>query len=65
MTSSCDKDLLLLLLQASDGIETLRRNVDTLIVIPNDRSAAFFCSPDSRPYRAIVCLSTPEYGVKA
>ena len=23
--------------QASDGIETLRRNVDTLIVIPNDR----------------------------
>ena len=26
--------------QASDGIETLRRNVDTLIVIPNDRSAA-------------------------
>ena len=25
--------------QASDGIETLRRNVDTLIVIPNDRSA--------------------------
>ncbi len=32
--------LLLLLPQASDGIETLRRNVDTLIVIPNDRSAA-------------------------
>ena len=26
-----------LLLQASDGIEALRRNVDTLIVIPNDR----------------------------
>lgn len=25
--------------QASDGIETLRRNVDTLIVIPNDRCA--------------------------
>ena len=25
------------LLQASDGIEALRRNVDTLIVIPNDR----------------------------
>ena len=23
--------------QASDGIETLRKNVDTLIVIPNDR----------------------------
>jgi hypothetical protein len=27
-------------LQASDGIEALRRNVDTLIVIPNDRQAA-------------------------
>lgn len=26
--------------QASDGIEALRRNVDTLIVIPNDRQAA-------------------------
>ena len=25
------------LAQASDGIEALRRNVDTLIVIPNDR----------------------------
>ena len=25
------------LLQAHDGIETLRKNVDTLIVIPNDR----------------------------
>lgn len=25
--------------QASDGIEELRRNVDTLIVIPNDRCA--------------------------
>ena len=25
------------MLQASDGIEALRRNVDTLIVIPNDR----------------------------
>ena len=25
--------------QASDGIETLRKNVDTLIVIPNDRHA--------------------------
>ena len=24
-------------LQAHDGIETLRKNVDTLIVIPNDR----------------------------
>ena len=24
-------------MQASDGIETLRKNVDTLIVIPNDR----------------------------
>lgn len=24
-------------LQATDGIETLRKNVDTLIVIPNDR----------------------------
>ncbi len=23
--------------QATDGIETLRKNVDTLIVIPNDR----------------------------
>lgn len=23
--------------QASDGVETLRKNVDTLIVIPNDR----------------------------
>ena len=32
--------------QASDGIETLRRNVDTLIVIPNDRhvaNAATYC----------------------
>lgn len=26
-----------IILQASDGIEALRRNVDTLIVIPNDR----------------------------
>ena len=26
-----------IMLQASDGIEALRRNVDTLIVIPNDR----------------------------
>ena len=26
--------------QASDGIETLRNNVDTLIVIPNDRCGA-------------------------
>lgn len=25
------------MLQAHDGIETLRKNVDTLIVIPNDR----------------------------
>ena len=25
------------ILQAHDGIETLRKNVDTLIVIPNDR----------------------------
>lgn len=24
-------------LQAAEGIETLRKNVDTLIVIPNDR----------------------------
>ena len=24
-------------MQAHDGIETLRKNVDTLIVIPNDR----------------------------
>lgn len=29
--STCD------CLQAHDGIETLRKNVDTLIVIPNDR----------------------------
>ncbi len=39
---ACYQSLLLmgfvaLLLQASDGIEALRRNVDTLIVIPNDR----------------------------
>ena len=27
-------------MQASDGIETLRNNVDTLIVIPNDRRGA-------------------------
>lgn len=26
--------------QASDGVDTLRKNVDTLIVIPNDRCAA-------------------------
>ncbi len=26
--------------QAADGVETLRQNVDTLIVIPNDRWAA-------------------------
>ena len=26
-------------MQAHDGVETLRKNVDTLIVIPNDRSA--------------------------
>jgi len=32
----CD-GFVVLLLQASDGIEALRRNVDTLIVIPNDR----------------------------
>lgn len=25
--------------QAANGVETLRQNVDTLIVIPNDRSA--------------------------
>ena len=32
--------------QASDGVETLRKNVDTLIVIPNDRcrgSLVFMC----------------------
>jgi len=29
--------------QASDGIETLRSNVDTLIVIPNDRCAQPAC----------------------
>lgn len=28
---------LLLSIQAHEGIETLRKNVDTLIVIPNDR----------------------------
>jgi Tubulin/FtsZ family, GTPase domain len=28
--------------QASDGVDTLRKNVDTLIVIPNDRRAAVF-----------------------
>ncbi len=26
--------------QAADGVETLRQNVDTLIVIPNDRRGA-------------------------
>ena len=28
--------------QAHDGVETLRKNVDTLIVIPNDRYSDFF-----------------------
>ena len=44
MTRLLARDLLLttceacvIMLQASDGIEALRRNVDTLIVIPNDR----------------------------
>lgn len=32
------------MVQASDGIEALRRNVDTLIVIPNDRSATHLSS---------------------
>jgi cell division protein FtsZ len=35
------------MVQASDGIEALRRNVDTLIVIPNDRSATGLSSHDS------------------
>lgn len=27
------------IIQAAEGVETLRKNVDTLIVIPNDRQA--------------------------
>ncbi len=53
--------------QASDGIETLRSNVDTLIVIPNDRCAAPACRPRDElpsahsraPARPSSCIAEP------